>query len=97
MTPSNHPPSCRTCQGTGWQPGPPIPTIADGVKFAYTTVEPCSNDWYTDDPTVDDHGLDTTTPITFAEYMTRLIARLDKGDRSAELEWAGWETWGAKR
>ena len=35
-----HPTTCQ-CDGTGWIPGPPIPSSANGRAFEYSTVTPC--------------------------------------------------------
>ena len=35
-----HPTTCQ-CDGTGWIPGPPIPSSHHGQPFNYTTVTPC--------------------------------------------------------
>ena len=87
MQRASHPKSCRVCDGTGWQPGPPIPGHHLGKAFEYTTVEPCTHEWRDDDPTVDEYGYDTTTPITFDQYIAQVQARGD----IAEL--ARWDRW----
>ena len=89
--PARHPRTCRVCGGTGWQPGTPIITTAEGRTHVYDTVEPCQHHWSNDDPTVDDYGLDRTEPITFDQYMTRLEARIRRGDPTAIVELDGWE------
>ena len=50
MKPASHPPSCSHCDGSGWQDGPPIPGVCEGRPFDYHTVEPCSHEWWRDDP-----------------------------------------------
>jgi hypothetical protein len=91
MKKSNHPTHCRQCHGTGWEPGPPIAGHHHGQPFDYETVQPCTNEWRDDDPTVDEHGLDTTEPITFADYYVKLLARHARGEPSAQAELDGWD------
>ena len=50
MTPADHPDSCRMCDGTGWMPGPPIPSVQHGRIFTYSTVTPCTHHWDNDEP-----------------------------------------------
>ena len=90
-TPSSHPRSCQICGGSGWEPGPSTPYIANGVHGEYTTVQPCTHHWSNDDPDTDAHGLDRTTPITFDQYYARLLARVHDGDPDAVVELRGWE------
>ena len=50
MTPANHPPSCRTCRGTGWQDGPISYETVNGQPHPYTSQIPCTHHWANDDP-----------------------------------------------
>lgn len=77
MQPASHGRSCRICGGTGWQPGPDIPGHHQGKAFDYATVQPCTHPWWNDDPTVDEYGYDTTTPLTLDQYLARVTARGD--------------------
>ena len=88
---ASHPKSCRICHGSGWQPGPPIAGHHHGKSFDYPTLQPCTHEWRDDDPTIDDHGLDTQEPITFDQYYTRLLARHARHAPGADLELAGWD------
>jgi hypothetical protein len=49
-TRAQHPPSCRRCNGTGWQTGKPIYETVAGHRHRYDTVEPCTNPWHRDEP-----------------------------------------------
>ena len=89
--PAKHPRTCRVCDGTGWQPGPPIITTVYGKPHIYTTVEPCEHHWIDDDPTTDSYGLDTTEHITFDQYLVKLMARVARGNPDAIAELDGWE------
>ena len=53
MKPAEHPPSCPTCTGTGWQDGPVIHSQANGDPVTYSTVEPCTHHWTNDNPKPD--------------------------------------------
>lgn len=90
-SPSQHPRQCLVCSGTGWEPGPPIPGHHQGKSFEYTTLRPCSHVWYDDDPDIDEHGLDRTTTVTFAEYYARLLDRHARRVPGADAELAGWD------
>ena len=50
--PANHPRRCPRCDGTGYQPGPPIHSHANGDPVTYTTVTPCTHPWWDDEPTL---------------------------------------------
>jgi hypothetical protein len=88
---SSHPRTCRTCHGSGWQPGEPIGSQHHGKSFDYQTVTPCTHEWRDDDPTVDEYGLDTTEPITFDQYYARLLARHARGTPGSDVELDGWD------
>jgi hypothetical protein len=78
LKPASHDRRCRVCGGTGWETGAGIPGHSNGKAFEYTTLQPCTNQfWWGDDPTVDEYGLDTTIPITLEEYLQQLVARGD--------------------
>lgn len=53
---AQHPPSCRTCRGTGWQDGEPIWETVMGQPHRYDTLEPCRAHWteHPPDPYYDD-------------------------------------------
>jgi hypothetical protein len=88
MTPANHDRRCRICRGTGWQPGPGIPGHSLGKAFEYTTIQPCTNEWWwQDNPDVDEYGYDTTTHITLDQYLDRVVAR---GDYAELDRWHHW-------
>lgn len=70
MTPSNHPPTCRACEGTGWQPAPGVASSANGQPVHYTTVTPCTHHWADDEP-------GNPTLCTYGEYRDGLIRRGD--------------------
>jgi hypothetical protein len=78
--PARHPSTCHGCEGTGWQPGPPIPTNANGTKFDYTTVTPCQHNHWEDDPDTDTHGYDRFHQITLDEALIKFYARADRGE-----------------
>ena len=67
--PANHPPDCRVCCGTGWQPGPDIKSKANGDDVVYTTVQPCVyTGWqWEDDRETDADGYNRRDPITKTE------------------------------
>lgn len=50
MKKADHPPTCRVCEGTGFEPGPPIVSIVNGESYEYTTVQPCTHHWANDEP-----------------------------------------------
>jgi hypothetical protein len=68
--PSDHPPTCQVCRGTGWEPGPDIDEHANGRAIAYETVQPCAHHWRDDEP----HRAEL---ISRREYLDRLTARDD--------------------
>ena len=48
---SDHPPTCQTCRGSGWQHGPDIDVHALNGHYlrTYTTAEPCTHHWQDDE------------------------------------------------
>jgi hypothetical protein len=81
---SSHPAHCRECHGAGWEPGPPIPGRHHGSSFEYTTVQPCTNVWWDDDPTVNEYGMDTADPIPW--HHPRGLAALARGHEQGQHE-----------
>jgi hypothetical protein len=47
---SAHPGHCPACRGSGYTDGPPITETVNGQPHEYTTVTPCTHDWWHDDP-----------------------------------------------
>ena len=82
--PANHPRTCRTCQGTGQEPGPPIYSHANGDPVTYTTVQPCTDlSWYNQNRGWDpyhDELLDADHPRARAAFLAGYLAG------AAELE-----------
>lgn len=66
--PASHPRSCRTCHGTGWQPGPNRYGHAHGEPVVYATVEPCTHIWHDDDPDDEPELLDADHPRAQAAF-----------------------------
>ena len=66
MTPSDHPSTCRTCHGSGWQRGPDNPVRhRDGhILRTTSTVVACTHHWANDDPTPE-------PVIDLASYLAR--------------------------
>lgn len=79
-TPVSHPRICHACEGTGWQPGQPVASKADGHTVTYSTLESCGHEWRSDDPDCDVHGYDTSNAMTFAEALTRFTHRQHRGE-----------------
>jgi hypothetical protein len=65
MTPADHPPTCRICHGTGYQPGPDNIHRDDNghIIRTSTTVTACTHHWTEDDPTPDE-AIDLDTYLT---------------------------------
>lgn len=65
--PTDHPPSCQGCAGSGWQTGPThhITNRNGQTVRRYNTVVPCTHHWTDDDPTPAD-------PIGRDEYLAQL-------------------------
>jgi hypothetical protein len=72
-TPADHPPSCRTCHGDGWMPGPPRPDTGN------PTCIPCTHHWSNDDPTPDQliPWSDPRAAAAFATGYTQALADHD--------------------
>jgi hypothetical protein len=64
--PTDHPPTCRTCHGSGWQTGPDhIVRHRDGhILRTTSTVVPCAHHWANDELEPDDI-------IALDEYLAR--------------------------
>jgi len=81
--PADHPPSCRTCRGTGWTDGPPRPDTGN------PTLTPCTHHWRDDppDPYYDEliPWSDPRAQAAFARGYTQGVAELDaeRTDESA--------------
>ena len=81
---AKHPKTCDVCAGTGWQPGPPIHSTANGDPVIYTTVEPCQHPFWLDDPTVDEYGFNKVEPL--APGDPRALAAFEAGLRQGIAE-----------
>jgi hypothetical protein len=49
---SLHPQSCPACGGCGYVDGPPLYQTVNGQEHAYTTVKPCTREFWNDEPPI---------------------------------------------